>query len=121
MSEVSITVNGRSYNVSCEDGQEDRLKRLGKYLDNQVGKLSGELGQVGDLRLMLMAGLLVADELAEAQEKLTRAEREYGKLEKRLAQANEKAKAADEDAAAAVDAAAEKVQAAVARIAGAAG
>lgn len=119
MAEVSITVNGRSYSVSCEDGQEDRLKRLGKYLDNQVGKLSGQLGQIGDLRLMLMAGLLVADELAEAQEKLTRAEREYGKLEKRLAQTSDKAKAAEADAAEAVDAAAERIEAAVARIAGA--
>ena len=118
MAEVTLTINGRSYAVSCENGQEARLRRLGKYLDAHIGRLAGEVGQVGDLRLMLLAGLIVSDELAEAQDKLAKAEREIARLEKRLGQAADKTKAAELDAAAAVEAAAARVEDAVSRLAG---
>ena len=70
MSEVAVSINGREYSVSCEAGQEAMVRQLAKYLDLQVTRLAQDIGQVGDARLLLMAGLVIADELSEALEDL---------------------------------------------------
>jgi cell division protein ZapA len=73
MGQVAITINGRSYDIACDDGQEEHLARLGLYLDQKVAELVGNVGQVGDARLMVMASLLIADELADAYDELAEA------------------------------------------------
>ncbi|MEX0808260.1 MAG: cell division protein ZapA [Dongiaceae bacterium] len=60
---VPLTVNGRTYEIACDPGQEEQLRRLGGELAARVDRLIGQVGQIGDAQLMLMAGLLVADEL----------------------------------------------------------
>ncbi len=70
MAQVDITVNGRSYSVACDDGQEDHLHKLAAYLDKRVGELAASMGQLGDARLLVMAGLLVSDELSECFEEI---------------------------------------------------
>lgn len=67
MATVSVEVNGRPYAVGCADGQEDRVRQLAQTFDTHVRQVSSEVGHVGDLRLFLMAGLLLADELHEAR------------------------------------------------------
>ena len=67
MGQVAITLNGRSYQLACEDGQEEHLRALGVDLDRRIADLVAKMGQVGDMRLVLMAALLVADELADAR------------------------------------------------------
>ncbi|MCC7275765.1 MAG: cell division protein ZapA [Alphaproteobacteria bacterium] len=69
---VSLSVNGRSYTVACGAGEEERLQRLAGYIDQKATKLAADLGQIGEARLMLLAGLLVADELASAFEEIAR-------------------------------------------------
>jgi cell division protein ZapA len=64
--QVSVTVNGRTYDVACDDGQEEHLVELSRYLDRRVGDLIASVGQVGEARLLLMTSLLLADELSEA-------------------------------------------------------
>ncbi|MDP7164037.1 MAG: cell division protein ZapA [Alphaproteobacteria bacterium] len=66
MAQVEVTVNGRTYVVACEDGEEAHLEELAEYLNGQVKELAESLGQVGEARLILMAGLLLADELFDA-------------------------------------------------------
>jgi cell division protein ZapA len=66
MSQIDVTVNGRSYSIACDDGQEDHLRDLAAYVDKRVQELVASLGQVGDLKLLVMASLLIADELSEA-------------------------------------------------------
>jgi cell division protein ZapA len=66
MGQVSVTVNGRPYDIACDDGQEQHVSGLAGYLDERVGELAGSIGQVGDARLLVMASLLVIDELVEA-------------------------------------------------------
>ena len=68
MAVVDVMVNGRTYPVACDDGQEDHLIDLAQYIDKRVAELAKTMGQVGDARLILMASLLVADELSEAVE-----------------------------------------------------
>ena len=75
MSQVEITINGRQYRVSCEDGQEEHLTELAKYFDGKMHGLIEEVGQIGDTSLMVMAGLLIADELADAKQELDQSQK----------------------------------------------
>jgi len=63
--EVTVTVNGRAYKVACPPGEEDRLRALGASLDRRVTELAKSFGQVGEGQLLVVAGLLLADELDE--------------------------------------------------------
>jgi cell division protein ZapA len=70
VAEIAVTVNGRSFALSCEDGQENRTRRLAQYIDAKVRDFANALGQVGELRLLLLAALVIVDELAEANQAL---------------------------------------------------
>lgn len=74
MSEVSVTINGRSYTVSCDDGQEDHLQLLAGHIDEKVAELAEGVGQIGESRLLVMASLLIADELSDAYKRLAKAQ-----------------------------------------------
>src|SRR4029077_16321909 len=70
MAQVSLTVNGRPFAVTCDDGQEARIRRLGEYVDAKVAEFVRSVGQVGEARLLLLAALVLADDLADANEAL---------------------------------------------------
>ncbi len=70
MAQVSVTINGRKYQIACDDGQEAHLARLGDYVDKRVSELVAAVGQIGDAHLLVMASLLVADELSDAYAEL---------------------------------------------------
>lgn len=63
MGEVSVSINGRGYEIMCDDGQEEHLKGLARFVDGRVGELVSTVGQVGDMRLLVLASLMIADEL----------------------------------------------------------
>ncbi|MEE8332621.1 MAG: cell division protein ZapA [Alphaproteobacteria bacterium] len=65
MAQVEVTVNGRNYRIACDDGQEDHLVELAEFVNGKVTELVSAVGQVGDARLLVMASLLIADELSE--------------------------------------------------------
>ena len=71
MAKVSIQINGRKYALGCDDGEEERLERLGQRLDDRLTMLANNFGQIGDLRLMVMAGITMMDELDELQGNIT--------------------------------------------------
>jgi cell division protein ZapA len=70
MGQVVVKVNGRDFPLSCPDGQEPRIRRLAQYVDAKVGEFIQTLGQVGEARLVLLAALVIADELSDANEAL---------------------------------------------------
>ncbi|HUN50124.1 MAG TPA: cell division protein ZapA [Candidatus Sulfotelmatobacter sp.] len=70
MAQVNIVVNGRNYSVGCGDGEEDHVRSLAEYLDSRVREIAGSVGQVGEARLFLLAGLMVADDMAETMDLL---------------------------------------------------
>jgi len=70
MGQVSVTLNGRTYRLRCEDGEEQRLFSLAEHVREKVDRLISEFGQIGDDRLLLMASLLVTDELFETRDRL---------------------------------------------------
>lgn len=66
MSQLGITINGRNFQIACDDGEEEHLTYLSEYVDKHVSDLAEAVGDVGETRLLLMAALVVADELSES-------------------------------------------------------
>ena len=82
MAEVTVTVDGKAYRMACEEGQEDHLTELAAKFDRYVGHLKGQFGEIGDLRITVMAGIMVMDELNEVQQQLQGVEGEISGLKK---------------------------------------
>ena len=72
MPSVQIAINGRNYEVACDAGQEQHLRELARSLDGRIRQLIKSAGPASEGRLLLMAGLLIADELHEARTELDR-------------------------------------------------
>ncbi len=67
MAQVAITVNGKEYSLACDDGQEDRIRAAGALLDAGVGELATHMDRVNDLNLVIMASVMLADDLIREQ------------------------------------------------------
>jgi cell division protein ZapA len=104
MGEVSITLNGRTYRLECDDGEEQHLVKLAETVSEQIESLKGKFGQIGDDRLMLMAGLMLADELEETR-------RAIDELRQNRATTDEIVRSAQEEMAGRIGAAAERIEA----------
>ena len=72
MPEITITVNGRNYRITCGPGEETRLQALARGFDQRVESLVRKSGQAGEAQLLVAAGLLLADELDETRAELER-------------------------------------------------
>jgi cell division protein ZapA len=70
MSQVVVQVNDRPYVMQCPDGEEEHLRELAKLLDAEVLRIKSNVGAVGDIRLLVMAGLMVADRLSESVKRI---------------------------------------------------
>ena len=80
MAQVTVTIDGKAYRMACEEGQEDHLSDLAARFDQYVSHLKGQFGEIGDLRLTVMAGIMVMDELSEVNRRLKNLEAEVGNL-----------------------------------------
>ncbi|MBP1885297.1 cell division protein ZapA [Sinorhizobium mexicanum] len=80
MAQVTVTIDGKAYRMACEEGQEDHLSDLAARFDQYVSHLKGQFGEIGDLRLTVMAGIMVMDELSEVNRRLKSLETELGSL-----------------------------------------
>ncbi|RIX98761.1 cell division protein ZapA [Aureimonas flava] len=96
MPQIAVTIDGKTYRMACGDGEEEHLLALGAGLDERVTRLRGSFGEIGDLRLMVMAALMVADELDEARGRIAAAEGETAALRDREAQSAHGARAGDQ-------------------------
>ncbi|MBD9373454.1 cell division protein ZapA [Rhizobium sp. ARZ01] len=70
MAQVTVLIDGKAYRMACEEGQEDHLTDLASGFDRYVGHLKSQFGEIGDLRLTVMAGIMVMDELSEITRRL---------------------------------------------------
>ena len=80
MGQVVVKINGRDFPLSCPDGQEPRIRRLAQYVDSKITEFTKGLGQAGELRLLLLAALVIADELSDAGEALQQEDRKSTRL-----------------------------------------
>ena len=65
MAQIDVQIAGRSYPLACRDGEEAHLAALAAQLQAKADELATALGTMSEPRLLLMAGILVADELSE--------------------------------------------------------
>ena len=61
MPEVNITINNREHKIACSPGEELRVKELASLLNNEVIKIANNLGQIGDVKLMVLAAITILD------------------------------------------------------------
>jgi cell division protein ZapA len=80
MAHVTVTINAKTYNLACDDGEEEHLTELAREIDRRVAKLKSDLGQGDETRLMLMAGLTIADDLVLSNERIQELEEELAGL-----------------------------------------
>jgi cell division protein ZapA len=104
---VEVSVNGRRHLVQCGEGEQARVQQLAAYVDRRVSDLARGQTQVGDARLLLMASLLVADELSDAFDEIKRLK---AALEGRAGDSEERAAAAVEAVARELDAIAAQLE-----------
>ena len=83
MAHVELKINERKYQIACDNGQEEHLKKLGDYIENCVQELVTSIGQAGDSRLLVMVSLLIADELSESHSELSTLRGEEGAAARR--------------------------------------
>lgn len=67
MAEVVLEIGGRRYDVTCRDGEEEHLRNLGKLVDEKSAQARASVGGVNEVRQLLFAALLLADELKDAR------------------------------------------------------
>lgn len=80
MATVTITIHGRPYPVACDDGEESHLLALAETLNARVAELAETVGPVGEARLLLMAGLVLSDEMLGQADRLAALEAEVEAL-----------------------------------------
>ncbi|CZT33081.1 cell division protein ZapA [Rhizobium sp. 9140] len=82
MAQVTVTIDGKAYRMACEEGQEGHLTDLALRFDQYVSHLKGQFGEIGDLRLTVMAAIMVTDELSEVDRRLKALEAEVDGLKR---------------------------------------
>ncbi|MCF6233613.1 MAG: cell division protein ZapA [Rhodobacteraceae bacterium] len=80
MPEVTIQIGGRGFDVSCQEGEESYLHTAAKMLDDEAQVLSDQIGRMPEARMLLMAGLLLADKTAAVEDKIKEVEAELAGL-----------------------------------------
>jgi cell division protein ZapA len=76
MPEVTIQIGGRGFDVSCQEGEESYLHTAAKMLDDEAQVLSDQIGRMPEARMLLMAGLLLADKTAAVEDRIKEVESE---------------------------------------------
>ena len=70
MAQVTLRINGYAYTVGCQDGEEDHLQHMAGEVERRIEGIKGAIGQSGESRMLVMAALMMADDLFEAEKKL---------------------------------------------------
>lgn len=70
MAQVDITIHGRSYGISCQDGQEQRVIDLGHYVDARIKDIAKAGGAMSESHLLVLTTLMLADEVFDLRDNL---------------------------------------------------
>lgn len=110
MSQVTVTIAGQTYRIACAEGEEGHLERLAVAYDARIEEMRRAFGEIGDLRLHVMAAMTQADELHEARRRLEVAEAELARLKTGGPQGGEHAQAIEARMAEGIHKAAERIE-----------
>ncbi|WP_339759126.1 cell division protein ZapA [uncultured Sulfitobacter sp.] len=84
MPEVTISIGSRQFEVACQEGEESYLHAAAKMLDDEAQVLSDQVGRMPEARMLLMAGLLLADKTASFEDQLGEVRKELAEREAEL-------------------------------------
>jgi cell division protein ZapA len=96
--------------MACDEGQEHHLARLAHELDQRIARLRTSFGEIGDMRLTVMAALLISDELAEAMQRMHRFEENLAEMQQARSASADHTQKTNEAIIAALNAAAERIE-----------
>lgn len=118
MAQVNVRINGKTYRMACDDGEENHLIRLAERLDRSIAHLRDRFGEIGDQRLTVMAAITMADQHAEAERRIAELQGEIAELEQARMDGLERVAAAEGETAVAIGTLAERIEALADRVAG---
>ena len=84
MANVNIKFNNKDYLLSCDDGQEQSLKNLTKYLDKKYSELKDKLGNIGENKLLLITTIQLIDDYFDLKQRVTNQKKKLDDLAKRF-------------------------------------
>jgi cell division protein ZapA len=84
MPEITIAIGGRDFEVACQTGEEHFLRSAAAMLDSEAAVLAAQIGRLPEVRMLLMAGLMLADKTAGMEDQLNEAEGRMSALEAEL-------------------------------------
>ncbi|WP_430913933.1 cell division protein ZapA [Methylobacterium sp. sgz302541] len=80
MPQINVTIDGKTYRMACGDGEEEHLGSLAAGLDARISEMRRAFGEIGDMRLQVMAAITIADELSETRRRIAAIEAETAAL-----------------------------------------
>ncbi|MEL6640650.1 MAG: cell division protein ZapA [Pseudomonadota bacterium] len=84
MPQVEIAIGGRTFEVACQDGEEHFLQTAAKMLDEEAQHIATQVGRMPEARMLLMAGLMLADKTASLEERLSSGDTRVARLQARI-------------------------------------
>ncbi|CAN7431914.1 cell division protein ZapA [Bosea sp. LjRoot90] len=110
MPQVNVTISGKAYRMACGEGEEPHLEGLASFYDGKIEEMRQAFGEIGDMRLHVMAALMVADEVSELKKKVETLEGRLQSIQGDAGSADQRAGEVEEKAAAALLVAAERIE-----------
>ena len=110
MSQVSVTIAGRAYRMACAEGEEAHLEGLAAVYDGKIEEMRGAFGEIGDMRLHVMAAITITDELAETRRRVAALERQVAELQGLATSGNQHSQVAEARMAEGLAMAAERIE-----------
>ena len=84
MPEVRVSIGGRNFDVACQEGEEHYLRTAAKLLDDEAQVLSEQVGRMPEARMLLMAGLMLADKTASIEDRTAEVQAQLDEREAEL-------------------------------------
>ncbi|WP_370049996.1 MULTISPECIES: cell division protein ZapA [Salipiger] len=88
--EVQINIGGRTFDVACQEGEEQYLLTAARMLDTEASVLVDQIGRMPEARMLLMSGLMLADKTAGLEDRLREAEDKLGEMAEELRELRER-------------------------------
>jgi cell division protein ZapA len=110
MPQVTVTIANRTYRMACGEGEESHLEKLAALFDGKIEEMRGSFGEIGDMRLHVMAALTLADDLGEARRRIDTLEQEVAALRSVATAGDERTQAIEKRLAESVGKAAERIE-----------
>ena len=89
MANVSIKFNNKDYLLSCDEGQEESLKSLTKFLDKKYNELKDKLGNIGENKLLLITTIQLIDEYFDLKKRITKQKKKLDEIANKFTELKE--------------------------------